>query len=141
MQCVLAPKSALSVLSQVIGGIYALKKTADVLTAIEVNERHDEQRCIHCGGDHAAKDCTNKGESNLPAGLQVQAARAETKEAKQETAAAKRAREAADEKRKGAENALAAAPAVAQFATAAPAPRITQPSAPEGRARVQVGGK
>ena len=139
----LAPKSALSVLSQVFGGLYALKETEDVLTAIEVMVRHDENRCITCGSDeHAAADCAKKGKgvSNLPAGRQVQAARAETVQAKQETAEAKRAREAADEIRKGAENALAAAPAVAQLATAAPAPRGTQPSAPEGReCRREVG--
>ena len=52
---------------EVIGGLYALKRTADVVTAIKVNERHDDHVCISCGdSDHTVASHPEGVPSDLP---------------------------------------------------------------------------
>ena len=103
----MVPKSAL-VLSPVIGGLYALKGTSVVKTAIKVGERHDANVCILCEDrDHTAAKCEE--ESDLPLVREKAKADARAEEAEKRKADAER--KAADAERKAAEKEQEAADA------------------------------
>ena len=134
-------------LSQVIGGLYALKGTPVVQTAIKVGERHDANVCILCeGGDHTAAQCEKKSDLPLVSELvselvsvkakaDARAEEAEKREADAERKAAEKGQEAAD-----ARAALVASRSVGQIAAAA-AEAAPAPATHCRGVRMTAGGK
>ena len=104
---------------EVIGGLYALKMTPEVVTAIKVNERHDDHQCISCGkGDHTVVSHPKEVPVDLPWNQIVEQVRQQAdKRVAEAERIAKKDREAMEAK----DVALQNAPGVGQFTQAAQA--------------------